>query len=597
MTGLWAKQKAALSTAWNRFVAVEDPNEEDARMGRLFCVMMAVTSGLLLGLTALFGVATARGMFSPTYIGWIETAFPVSFLFLVVFSFWRVKKGYIRPTVSFFVWANFIGVAASVFFFDGTYSPGWLLFFWPVSLAGLFLEPTMGIRMAIGVAIYYALLSWGTRVGVYAPLVRVSADLFYYLFGGFALLTLLGVAGVLNYISLRSLRDMLLQTRTVSRELRQTQRTLEKRVAERTAELEKRARQFRIIAELNRAIASITEIEPLLDTAVQLIAQRLGYDHVGIFLIDPHNEWAVLRAASSEGGRRMLARGHRLRVGQQGIVGYVAQTGVPRLAFSVGEDAVWFNNPDLPNTQSEMSLPLLSRGQTVIGVLDIQTNTPAAFTEEDVEVLRILADGIAVAVVNTRAMMETSATLARLERYQEQDALRAWRQALARRQMRVGYGFDSGFVYPVDVTFTADLADSQLTAVTTRVTETGRHLLLAPIRIQNRNLGVLSFEKSAPWAEDQIQLAQFVVEQLALALDNARLLEETRLRANQERARSDIVGRIRAMTSTDAILRNAARELGLALQVERSRIQLLPPGEGHADRGETAMKPPEVQTG
>jgi len=94
---------------------------------------------------------------------------------------------------------------------------------------------------------------------------------------------------------------------------------------------------------------------------------------------------------------------------------------------------------------------------------------------------------------------------------------------------------------------------------------------------------VLSFEKSVPWAEEQIQLARFVVEQLDLALDNARLLEETRLRANQERARSDIVGRVRAMTSTDAILRNAAHELGLALQVERSRIQLLPPGEGRAE--------------
>jgi GAF domain-containing protein len=125
--------------------------------------------------------------------------------------------------------------------------------------------------------------------------------------------------------------------------------------------------------------------------------------------------------------------------------------------------------------------------------------------------------------------------------------------------------------------------------VTTQVTDTGQHLLLAPIRIQNRNVGVLSFEKSAPWAEEQIQLARFVVEQLDLALDNARLLEETRLRANQERARSDIVGRVRAMTSTDAILRNAARELGLALQVERSRIQLLPHGEGRLESAETSV--------
>jgi GAF domain-containing protein len=198
-------------------------------------------------------------------------------------------------------------------------------------------------------------------------------------------------------------------------------------------------------------------------------------------------------------------------------------------------------------------------------------------------VLHILADGIAVAIANALSLEETTAALARLERYQEQDALRAWRQALSRRQMQVGYTFDSGFVYPVQID-TADAATAQaITDVTTQVTDTGQHLLLAPIRVQNRNVGVLSFEKSAPWTEEQIQLARFVVEQLDLALDNARLLEETRLRANQERARSDIVGRVRAMTSTDAILRNAARELGLALQVERSRIQLLPPGEGRLE--------------
>jgi GAF domain-containing protein len=308
-----------------------------------------------------------------------------------------------------------------------------------------------------------------------------------------------------------------------------------------------------------------------------------------IFLIDPHSEWAVLRAASSEGGQRMLARGHRLRVGRQGIVGYVAETGLPRLAFSVGEDAVWFNNPDLPDTQSEMSLPLIARGQTTLGVLDIQTHVAAAFTEEDITVLRILADGIAVAVANSLSLEETTTALARLERYQEQDALRAWRQALARRQMHVGYGLESGFVYPVDVEAVSEVEAGELSEVTTRVTDDGRHLLLAPIRVQNRNVGVLSFEKTAPWVEDQIQLARFVVEQLDLALDNARLLEETRLRANQERARSDIVGRIRAMTSTDAILRNAARELGLALQVERSRIQLLPHGEGRLERPETSV--------
>jgi GAF domain-containing protein len=579
-----AEQRTALARAWERFVTVDVPDEEEARLGRLFCVTMVLTFALSLALVLIFVIATVRGMFDNPLMGWLGTAFPLVFVPISVISFFRAKQGYVSSTSRSFVWINFIGIAIAVFIFDGINSPGWLLFFWPVALAGMFLRPMSAVRMAFGVVIYYGVLAVLSNYVLKAPAPSLSFDLFYFLTRAFGLLMLVATAGFVNYLSTSSAHQSMARTRQISQDLRGTQRMLERRVAERTDELAKRAGQFKAIAELNHAIASISDMQALLDTAVRLIAERLDYDHVGIFFVDPHGEWAVLRAASSEGGQRMLARGHRLQVGRQGIVGYVAATGLPRLAFSVGEDAIWFNNPDLPNTRSEMSLPLIARGQTTIGVLDIQTHVAAAFTEEDVTVLHILADGIAVAIANALSLEETTAALSRLERYQEQDALRAWRQALSRRQMQIGYTFDSGFVYPVQIDTASDVAAAQaMTDVTTQVTDAGQHLLLAPIRVQNRNVGVLSFEKSVPWAEEQIQLARFVVEQLDLALDNARLLEETRLRANQERARSDIVGRVRAMTSTDAILRNAARELGLALQVERSRIQLLPPGEGRLE--------------
>ncbi len=540
------ERRAAIAAAWERFVAVDVVDDEEARVGRLFCVMMVLTFGLALTLVLIFVIATLRGMFADPWLGWLGTAFPLVFVPLSVVSFYRAKRGYVSSTSRLFVWLNFIGIALAVLVFDGVNSPGWLLFFWPVTLAGMFLRPVSSVRMACGVLLYYAalvLLANNLFGGVTSSL---SFELFYYLIRAFGLLMLVATAGFVTYLSMNSVRQSLVRTQQISRDLRGTQRTLERRVAERTDELARRAEQFKTIAELNHAIASISDIQQLLDTAVHLIAERLGYDHVGIFFVDPNGEWAVLRAASSEGGQIMLARGHRLRVGRQGIVGFVAETGLPRLAFNVGQDAVWFNNPDLPYTKSEVSLPLIARGQTVIGVLDIQTRVAAAFTAEDVTVLRILADGIAVAVANAFSMEETTTALARLERYQEQDALRAWRQALSRRQMQIGYTFDSGFVYPAQADAASDVATAQaMTDVTTQITDAGQYLLLAPIRIQNRNVGVLSFEKSDPWAEEQVELARFVVEQLDLALDNARLLEETRLRAMQERARSDIVGRVR----------------------------------------------------
>jgi GAF domain-containing protein len=226
-----------------------------------------------------------------------------------------------------------------------------------------------------------------------------------------------------------------------------------------------------------------------------------------------------------------------------------------------------------------MALPLIA-GEDTIGVLDIQTREEAAFGEEDVAVLRILADGIAVAIVNTRSLAEARETLERLSRYQEQDALRAWRQALARRNMSLDYGYSSGIVSrvaPQEVSL--PVAPAEVADVTTFVNPDGMHLLLAPVTIRRQKLGVLAFEKPTPWTDEQLQFTRFVMEQLDLALDNARLLEETTRRANQQRARSEIMARVRVGGNTDAIMRGAVEELGRALQVERSRIQLLPLGE------------------
>lgn len=169
-------------------------------------------------------------------------------------------------------------------------------------------------------------------------------------------------------------------------------RSLEARVEERT-------RQIRTAAEVARDAAAVRDIDRLLSETVHLISERFGFYHAGIFLIDDTGEWAVLRAASSEGGQRMLQRGHRLAVGKMGIVGYVTGTGKPRIALDVGADAVHFANPDLPETRSEMALPLRIGGR-VIGALDVQSQEANAFDESDVVVLQTMADQLAVAIEN-----------------------------------------------------------------------------------------------------------------------------------------------------------------------------------------------------
>jgi HAMP domain-containing protein/putative methionine-R-sulfoxide reductase with GAF domain len=160
--------------------------------------------------------------------------------------------------------------------------------------------------------------------------------------------------------------------------LKETLDGLESRVSERTADLElarqvseRRAQELQSIGEISRLITSEQRQDTLLTLITRLVSEKFNFYHVGIFFLDSTGQYAVLQAANSEGGQRMLARGHRLEVGQTGIVGNVAKTGEARIALDVGADAAYIDNPDLPMTRSEMALPLTVHSE-IIGVLDIQ---------------------------------------------------------------------------------------------------------------------------------------------------------------------------------------------------------------------------------
>ncbi len=185
---------------------------------------------------------------------------------------------------------------------------------------------------------------------------------------------------------------------------------LEQRVAGRTAELERRTVQLQVAAEVARDATTARDVGELLNRAANLIRERFGFYHAGIFLVDERGEYAVLRAATGEVGRQMLKRGHKLKVGEVGIVGYAASTGQPHIAPAVDTDAVHFKNPLLPETRSEMALPL-KVGERVIGALDVQSVQEAAFDEDEVAVLQIMADQLAVVIEKARLFERTQAAL------------------------------------------------------------------------------------------------------------------------------------------------------------------------------------------
>jgi nitrate/nitrite-specific signal transduction histidine kinase len=381
---------------------------------------------------------------------------------------------------------------------------------------------------------------------------------------------------------------------TMTAQLRDLIGSLENRVNERTRDLQRRAVQLQVTAQVAREAAVIRNPDRLLQDAARLISEQFNFYHTGIFLLDRPVEaavsgpesvmfpaasqgslerpvYAVLRAASSEGGQRMLARGHRLRVGQQGIVGYVAGTGEPRIALDTDKDATFFNNPDLPMTRSEMALPL-KIGNRVIGVLDVQSRQANAFKQEDLETLQILADQLAVAIENARLLTESQQALRELEDLYGMQIRQGWQRTTSAMQAGgrpLGYVLGLRGVEPASTSRATGALPAGSSSTTPEIE--------AAIQLRDQKLGVLRLRRDAElgeWTAQDQALIQDVLDQLALALENARLMEEVRTHARQEELISKIVASTQSSLSLEGVMHTAVQEVVRALNVSRVRIRL-----------------------
>jgi GAF domain-containing protein/HAMP domain-containing protein len=351
---------------------------------------------------------------------------------------------------------------------------------------------------------------------------------------------------------------------------------LENRVQERTLEIEKRSAQIAGAAEVGSYIASIHQIDALLSQVTLLISEKFGFYHVGIFLLDEAGEYAVLRAANSEGGQRMLARGHKLAVGQTGIVGYVTAQRQPRIALDVGQDAVFFNNPDLPDTHSEMAVPLISSGE-LLGALDVQSTAPDAFTQEDIEILQLLADQVATAFQNAQLFASVQQALQAAHAAYGELSQRAWIELL---EETPEIGFQSASEQ-VEFARSVWKPESEQALTTGEIVQGNgaAHTLALPIKIRDVVIGVIDTYKhidSGDWTEEEVSTLKNITSQLGVALESARLYEETQFRAESERLVGEITAHIRETMDVDYVLQTAAQEIREALNLAEVEIRLEP---------------------
>lgn len=170
--------------------------------------------------------------------------------------------------------------------------------------------------------------------------------------------------------------------------------------------LERNITQLQVAAEIARDATSAYQLDNLLNRAVELICERFGFYHAAVFLIDESGEYAVLTAASGASGKQLLAQKYKLKVGEASIIGHVARNRQPRIALDVSEDALHLKQPLLPDTRSEMAIPLRALDR-IIGVLDVQSKQVNAFDDKDLIIFQTMADQLTIGIDNIRLVTET----------------------------------------------------------------------------------------------------------------------------------------------------------------------------------------------
>jgi GAF domain-containing protein/HAMP domain-containing protein len=389
------------------------------------------------------------------------------------------------------------------------------------------------------------------------------------------------------------------------------------------------ARQIQTAAEIARDISSSLDLDELLLKAVELIREEFNYYHSAVFIVDQQGEYAVIREATGEAGAQMKRTGHKLGVGSKSIVGFASGRGEQLVVNDTKRDATYYANPLLPNTRAEAALPL-KLGDRILGVLDIQSEEAYAFTEDKLRTLQILADQLAVAVVNTQLFAETQEHLSQhrllhhittsaasgttldeslestvkglevtlggdrvsillFDREKQQLAVRSAvgysEEDIQRIQIPLGAGI-TGWVAAHRATLRIDDVTKDPRYI--EVSSNTRSELAVPLVYRNELLGVLNVESELvnAYSDHDEELLGTLGGSLAAIIANARLLDQIRRQAERERMLYEVTSKIRQTTDMNRIVATTANELSKALGARRAQVKITQPNKPTPPTGE-----------
>lgn len=360
-----------------------------------------------------------------------------------------------------------------------------------------------------------------------------------------------GAIGILIY----NIQGMLQKQANLTNELKQERDSLENRIQQRTQDLQRRLSQIHTSSEISRTISSVLDPQEILHQVVSLIQDRFDLYYAGVFLLDEQGEYAILRAGTGEAGQKMIAQGHRLLIGGTSMIGWCISNRKARIALQAAEDVVRFSNPYLPLTRSELALPIFTYNRAM-GAISIQSVQMNAFDEDDILILQGIADSLAIALENATLFQQTQATLEEIRTLNRTYLQQAW------DEMAVTAGpLNSNYENP----------QSQTRSGTVNII----HL---PITLRDQVLGQLVLEtEHSSLSPQEMAFVEAITTQTALALENARLLQETQRRAMQEEKLNQLSAEFSRAASIEEILKVAVQQLSQLPSVSEVIVHLIPP--------------------
>jgi GAF domain-containing protein len=364
-------------------------------------------------------------------------------------------------------------------------------------------------------------------------------------------IALAGLCTISTLLIINSLSSTLVKQRLLTDELTSEKDSLANRISEATVNLQQRLVQVRTASDISRAISSTLNTQELLQQVVDLIQQRFSLYYVGVFSVDEISKYALLRAGTGEAGRKLVEDGHRLPLSPTSMIGSSIISQIPRISQDIAAESIRFRNPLLPNTLSELALPIQSRGR-ILGALSIQSEHTNAFKEDDLIILQGIADSLGVALENANLFEQAREDLEEIRLLNKEFVQQSWSEVLE------------------------SFGDFQYSYENRNAPPKAKFSMEIPLQLRDQTIGSISLETSSEHYDPaDIELVEAISTQTALALENARLLDQTQRRAFQEQALNQLTSQFSQAITIEDILKIAVQELGQLPNVTEASIHLL----------------------